>query len=106
MKQAVRRANVFRNLQGIYDLTCKAMAAVTAEYWKKCIEHVKKEIFYYMYHDGLLDKDDANANEQIEMAEVPVVPAVPEVAEPIQAIQTIDDDMMVRQFLYSYNVPH
>ena len=78
------------------------MAAVTAEYWKKCIEHVKKEIFYYMYHDGLLDKDDANTNEQIEMAEVPVVPAVPEVPEvnePIQAIQAIqavqDDDMMV-----------
>ena len=82
------------------------MAAVTAEYWKKCIEHVKKEINYYMYHDGLVDKDDANANEQIEMAEVPVVPvvpAVPEVAEPIQAI---DDDMMVCQFLYLYEVPH
>ena len=93
MKQAVRRANVFRNLQGIYDLTCKAMAAVTAEYWKKCIEHVKKEIFYYMYHDGLLDKDDANPNEQIEMAEVPEVPVV---AEPIQAIPAAqDDDMMV-----------
>ena len=100
MKQAVRRANVFRNLQGIYDLTCKAMAAVTAEYWKKCIEHVKKEIAYYMYHDGLVDKDDANAN---EMAEVPVVP---EVAEPIQAIQAIDDDMMVCQFMYLYNVPY
>ena len=79
------------------------MAAVTAEYWKKCIEHVKKEIAYYMYHDGLVDKDDANPNEQIEMAEVPVVPAVPEVAEPIQAI---DDDMMVCQFLYLYNVPY
>ena len=69
------------------------MAAVTAEYWKKCIEHVKKEIFYYMHHDGLVDKDDANANEQIEMAEVP------EVAEPIQAIPATqaaqDDDMMV-----------
>ena len=103
MKQAVRRANVFRNLQGIYDLTCKAMAAVTAEYWKKCIEHVKKEIFYYMYHDGLVDKDDANTNEQTEMAEAPVVPAVPEVAEPIQAI---DDDMTVCQFLYLYNVPY
>ena len=106
MKQAVRRANVFRNLQGIYDLTCKAMAAVTAEYWKKCIEHVKKEIFYYMHHDGLVDKDDTNANEQIDMAEVPVVPAVPEVAEPIQAIQAIDDDMMVCQFLCLYNVPY
>ena len=97
MKQAVRRANVFRNLQGIYDLTCKAMAAVTAEYWKKCIEHVKKEILYYMYHDGLLDKNDANTNEQIEMAEVP---ELPEVAEPIQAIPATqaaqDDDMMVR----------
>ena len=69
------------------------MAAVTAEYWKKCIEHVKKEIFYYMYHDGLLDKDDANTNEQIEMAEVPEVPVV---AEPIQAIPAAqDDDMMV-----------
>ena len=80
------------------------MAAVTAEYWKKCIEHVKKEINYYMYHDGLVDKDDANANEQSEMAEVPVVPAAPEVAEPIQAIQAIDDDMMVCQFLCLYNV--
>ena len=80
------------------------MAAVTAEYWKKCIEHVKKEIAYYMYHDGLVDKDDANANEQIDMAEVPVVPAVPEVAEPIQTIQAIDDDMMVCQFLCLYNV--
>ena len=69
------------------------MAAVTAEYWKKCIEHVKKEISYYMYHDGLLDKNDANTNEQIEMAEVP---EVPEVAEPIQAIPAAqDDDMMV-----------
>ena len=57
-----------------------------------------------MYHDGLVDKDDANANEQIEMAEVPVVPAVPEVAEPIQTIQAIDDDMMVCQFLCLYNV--
>ena len=78
------------------------MAAVTAEYWKKCIEHVKKEIFYYMYHDGLLEKNDANTNEQIEMAEVP---EVPEVAEPIQAIPatqaTQDDDMMVCEFLYS-----
>ena len=53
MKSNVRRANVYFNLEKLYELTNEAMAEIDSNYWKKCIGHMKKEIHYYMEHDGL-----------------------------------------------------
>ena len=47
----VRRANTFFTLRHLKKLTDKAMASIDAEYWTKCIEHMKKEVRYYQLHD-------------------------------------------------------
>ena len=33
------------------------MADIDGAYWRKCIGHLRKEIHFYMMHDGLIPKD-------------------------------------------------
>ena len=69
----VRRANVFFNLKKLYKLTMKAMEAIDSEYWTKCIEHMKKEVHYYM----LQDRVNAEVPTTMEPAVIVETPANP-----------------------------
>ena len=37
------------------------MADIDGAYWRKCIGHLRKEIHFYMMHDGLIPKDTVQA---------------------------------------------
>ena len=37
------------------------MADIDGAYWRKCIGHLRKEIHFYMMHDGLIPKDPGPA---------------------------------------------
>ena len=37
------------------------MADIDGAYWRKCIGHLRKEIRFYMMHDGLIPKDTGQA---------------------------------------------
>ena len=53
----VRRSNVHFKLTVLKQLTLLAMASIDANYWTKCIQHMFKEIDYYIYYDNI-DTDD------------------------------------------------
>ena len=55
MKGDVRRANIYFNLEKLRQLTEIAMANITPEYWRKCIAHQEKEIYYYIKVDSEMD---------------------------------------------------
>ena len=38
-------------LDKVFQLTKAAFAKIDAAYWQKCIEHMWKEVDYYMEHD-------------------------------------------------------
>ena len=48
-----------RTLKGILKLTTEAMAGIDASYWMKCIQHLKKEVRYYMLHDKIFQDSDS-----------------------------------------------
>ena len=68
----VRRANVYFSLRAIKQLTDTAMASIDAEYWTKCIEHMFKEVYYYMQHDGV-GEDNSESVIESEITETPVI---------------------------------
>ena len=55
MKNDVRGANIYFNLEKLRQLTEIAMANITAEYWRKCIAHQEKEIYYYLKVDNQME---------------------------------------------------
>ena len=57
VKAMVRRSNVHFKLTVLKQLTLLAMASIDANYWTKCIQHMFKEIDYYIYYDNI-DTDD------------------------------------------------
>ena len=69
----VRRANVYFSLKAIKQLTDKAMASVDAEYWTKCIEHMFKEVHYYMLHDGVGDDENSESVIESDVTETPMI---------------------------------
>ena len=55
---------MYFNLEKLFELTKQAMADIDSDYWIKCIEHMKKEIHYYMEQDGLLtNQEEIKINE-------------------------------------------
>ena len=54
----VRRSNVHFKLTVLKQLTLLAMASIDANYWTKCIQHMFKEIDYYIYYDNIDIDDD------------------------------------------------
>ena len=55
------------------------MASIDAEYWIKCIEHMFKEVHYYMMHDRVGVEDNENSETVIE-AEVTDTPIIIDVS--------------------------
>ena len=55
MKNDVRGANIYFNLEKLRQLTEIAMANITPEYWRKCIAHQEKEIYYYLKVDNQME---------------------------------------------------
>ena len=51
------------------------MASIDAEYWIKCIEHMFKEVHYYMLHDRVGVEDNGNSESVIdsEVTETPMI---------------------------------
>ena len=55
------------------DLTEEALGKITGEYWKKCYDHMIKELLYYMQNDGLIPKPtvvtppDPESNREVEV---------------------------------------
>ena len=52
------------------------MASIDASYWSKCIDHMIKEVYYYMKHDRLLEDSDSEPEPpfQVESIELAVAP--------------------------------
>ena len=55
----VRRSNVHFKLTVLKQLTLLAMASIDANYWTKCIQHMFKEIDYYIYYDNIETEDES-----------------------------------------------
>ena len=72
----VRRANIFHTLRHLKRLTDRAMASIDADYWTKCIEHMKKECRYYQLHDRV-HSDTNNEVVTIQPAVIVEPAAVP-----------------------------
>ena len=53
----VRRANITFKLKDLNILVCEAMAAITAEYWTKCIGHMQKEVQNYIFYDQIVPEN-------------------------------------------------
>ena len=51
------------------------MASIDAEYWIKCIEHMFKEVHYYMLHDrvGVEDNENSESVIESEVTETPMI---------------------------------
>ena len=49
------------------------MASIDAEYWIKCIEHMFKEVHYYMIHDRVGVEDNENSVIESELTETPII---------------------------------
>ena len=57
------------------------MSKVDADYWKKCIEHQKKEILNYMILDGVIVEESQSETETAQVSEISVPteePATPQ----------------------------
>ena len=52
------------------------MASIDAIYWSKCIDHMYKEVMYYMKHDRQLQDSDSEPESPfpVESMESAVVP--------------------------------
>ena len=42
---------MYFTLDKVFELTKAAFAKIDATYWQKCIDHMWKEVEYYMEHD-------------------------------------------------------
>ena len=54
----------------LYKLTCEAMATIDASYWSKCIDHMYKEVIYYMKHDRQLEDSDSEPEPQFPLESI------------------------------------
>ena len=65
----VRRSNVHFKLTVLKQLTLLAMASIDANYWTKCIQHMFKEIDYYIYYDNIDTGENNNCLQMVCMEE-------------------------------------
>ena len=54
---------MFFTLEKVFELTVTAFAAIDASYWKKCINHMFKEVEYYIKYDT--EFQDTSNDQQI-----------------------------------------
>ena len=54
------------------------MSKVDADYWKKCIEHQKKEILNYMILDGVIEESETETAQVSENSVPTEEPATPQ----------------------------
>ena len=53
--------NIYFTLDMLYKLTLEGIEKIDAEYWTKCVDHMLKEVDYYMQLDGLTPPVDETA---------------------------------------------